>query len=154
MGGGTIYFSHGNSNNINNNNDDNTERHLHPDQKILLDSFLSLLKSCNSEVVMAVCSLHYYYGVASVTIRSALGRALVQIYRDWRDTMYVVLSSARMLAWECPSAFTPFPNVFCEGDGSVVYSAREAGYTLHAGSGARIDQGGSTGAADVHPAQR
>jgi len=50
--------------------------------------------------------------VASIEIRSALGKALVRIYRDRREIMYVVLCSIRMLVWECPSAFTPFLNDF------------------------------------------
>ena len=66
----------------------------------------------NSGVVLGVCSLHYYCGVASIKIRSALGKALVRIYHDRREIQFIVLNSIRMLVWECPSAFTPFLNDF------------------------------------------
>ena len=85
---------------------------LHEDHRLLLRSSLPLLKSRNSGVVLAVCSLHYYCGVASVKVRSALGKALVRIHRDRREIQYVVLTSIRTLVAECPSAFTPFLNDF------------------------------------------
>ena len=85
---------------------------LDEDHRLLLRSSLPLLKSRNSGVVLGVCSLHYYCGVASIKIRSALGKALVRIYHDRREIQFVVLNSIRMLVWECPSAFTPFLNNF------------------------------------------
>lgn len=85
---------------------------LDEDHRLLLRSSLPLLKSRNSGVVLGVCSLHYYCGVASIKIRSALGKALVRIYHDRREIQFVVLNSIRMLVWECPSAFTPFLNDF------------------------------------------
>ncbi len=85
---------------------------LDEDHRLLLRSSLPLLKSRNSGVVLGVCSLHYYCGVASIKIRSALGKALVRIYHDRREIQFVVLNSIRMLVWECPSAFTPFLNSF------------------------------------------
>ena len=85
---------------------------LDEDHRLLLRSSLPLLKSRNSAVVLGVCSLHYYCGVASIKIRSALGKALVRIYHDRREIQFVVLNSIRMLVWECPSAFTPFLNNF------------------------------------------
>ena len=36
---------------------------------------------------MAVCFLQYYCGKASIATRSALGKALVRIYRDRRDSV-------------------------------------------------------------------
>ena len=90
----------------------NEDEHLHEDHRLLLRSSLPLLKSRNSGVVLAVCSLHYYCGVASVKVRSALGKALVRIHRDRREIQYVVLTSIRTLVSECPSAFTPFLNDF------------------------------------------
>ena len=90
----------------------NEDDELHEDHRLLLRSSLPLLKSRNSGVVLAVCSLHYYCGVASVKVRSALGKALVRIHRDRREIQYVVLNSIRTLVSECPSAFTPFLNDF------------------------------------------
>jgi len=85
---------------------------LDEDHKLLLQSSLPLLKSRNSAVVLAVCSLQYYCGVASIKTRSALGKALVRIHRDRREIQYVVLVSIRTLVKECPSAFSPFLNDF------------------------------------------
>ncbi|EED95965.1 beta subunit of clathrin adaptor protein AP3, partial [Thalassiosira pseudonana CCMP1335] len=92
--------------------DDDEDNDLDEDHKLLLDSSFSLLKSRNSAVVLAVCSLHYYCGIASIKIRTALGKALVRIHRDRREIQYVVLVSIRTLVQECPSAFTPFLNDF------------------------------------------
>jgi vesicle coat complex subunit len=92
--------------------DDDEDGDLSEDHKLLLSSSLPLLKSRNSAVVLAVCSLHYYCGIASVKIRTALGKALVRIHRDRREIQYIVLVSIRTLVLECPSAFTPFLNDF------------------------------------------
>lgn len=89
-------------------NDDAEEEGLHEDHRLLLKSSLPLLKSRNAGVVLGVCSLHYYCGVASIRIRSALGKALVRIYHDRREIQFIVLNSIRSLVWECPSAFTPY----------------------------------------------
>ena len=92
--------------------DDEEDSDLSEDHKLLLNSSLPLLKSRNSAVVLSVCSLHYYCGIASVKIRTALGKALVRIHRDRREIQYIVLVSIRTLVLECPSAFTPFLNDF------------------------------------------
>jgi AP-3 complex subunit beta len=81
---------------------------LADDHRLLLRSAMPLLKSRNAGVVFAVCSLLYYCGVASVRVRSAMGKALVRIHRAGREIQYVVLSSIRTLVNECPSAFSPF----------------------------------------------
>lgn len=85
---------------------------LDEDHYLLLKSSLPLLKSRNAGVVLAVCSLQYYCGEASIEIRSMMGKALVRIYHDRREIQYVVLRSIKMLVWECPSAFTPFLHDF------------------------------------------
>jgi AP-3 complex subunit beta len=85
---------------------------LDDDHRLMLRSSLPLLKSRNAAVVMAVCSLHYYCGVSSVKIRSAMGKALVRIHRDRREIQYVVLTSIQTLVQQCPSAFGPFLNDF------------------------------------------
>lgn len=85
---------------------------LDEDHRLLLRSAMPLLKSRNSGVVLAVCSLQYYCGVSSVKVRAAMGKALVRIHRDRREIQYVVLSSIRTLAKECPSAFAPFLHDF------------------------------------------
>lgn len=92
--------------------DEEEDSDLSEDHKLLLDSSLPLLKSRNSAVVLSVCSLHYYCGIASVKIRTALGKALVRVHRDRREIQYIVLVSIRTLVLECPSAFTPFLNDF------------------------------------------
>lgn len=93
--------------------DEDEDDELDDDHRLLLRSSLPLLKSRNSAVVLAVCSLQYYCGVASIRVRSAMGRALVRIYHDKREIQYVVLTSIKTLVKECPSAFTPFlPSFF------------------------------------------
>mmetsp|Transcript_37605 Transcript_37605/g.65975 ORF Transcript_37605/g.65975 Transcript_37605/m.65975 type:complete len:1393 (-) Transcript_37605:32-4210(-) len=92
--------------------DDDEDNDLHEDHKLLLQSSFPLLKSRNSAVVLAACSLHYHCDVASIKIRSALGKALVRIHRDRREIQYIVLVSIRTLVQECPSAFSPFLNDF------------------------------------------
>jgi len=92
--------------------DDDEDSYLDEDHKLLLQSSLPLLKSRNSAVVLAACSLHYHCGLASIKIRSALGKALVRIHRDRREIQYIVLMSIRTLVRECPSAFSPFLNDF------------------------------------------
>lgn len=88
------------------------DEHLDDDHRLLLRTTLPLLKSRNTGVVLAVCSLHYYCGVASIRVRSSLGRALVRIHRDRREIQYAVLTSIHSLVKECPSAFTPFLHDF------------------------------------------
>ncbi|KAL7539414.1 hypothetical protein ACHAXR_009260, partial [Thalassiosira sp. AJA248-18] len=92
--------------------DDDEDNDLDEDHKLLLQSALPLLKSRNTAVVLAACSLHYHCGVASIKTRSALGKALVRIHRDRREIQYIVLVSIRTLVQECPSAFSPFLNDF------------------------------------------
>ncbi|GKY99801.1 hypothetical protein MPSEU_000933900 [Mayamaea pseudoterrestris] len=92
---------------------DSEDSQLDSDHRLLLHSAMPLLKSRNAGVVLAVCSLLYYCGVASVYVRASMGRALVRIHRDKREIQHVVLASIRMLARECPSAFGPFlPDFF------------------------------------------
>ena len=97
-----------NPSNKNHNDKGLEDEHLDEDHRLLLRSTLPLLKSRNSAVVLAVASLHYYCGVASIRVRSSLGKALVRIHRDRREIQYVVLTSIKTLVKECPSAFTPF----------------------------------------------
>eukprot|EP00985_Skeletonema_marinoi_P021036 scaffold12689_cov97-Skeletonema_marinoi.AAC.2 len=92
--------------------DDDEDTDLDEDHRLLLQSSLPLLRSRNSAVVLTVCSLHYYCGVASIKMRAALGKALVRIHRDRREIQYIVLVSIRTLVQECPSAFAPFLNDF------------------------------------------
>lgn len=122
--------------------DDDEDSDLDEDHKLLLQSSLPLLKSRNSAVVLAACSLHYHCDVASIKVsltldlaqfspvcvnhdvlkiffshsreqvRSALGKALVRIHRDRREIQYIVLMSIRTLVQECPSAFSQFLNDF------------------------------------------
>jgi Adaptin N terminal region len=90
------------------NEDAEEDEELDPDHRLLLRSAMPLLKSRNSGVVLAVCSLQYYCGVSSIKVRSSIGKALVRIHRDRREIQYVVLTSIRTMVHECPSAFAPF----------------------------------------------
>jgi len=81
---------------------------LDEDHRLLVQSALPLLKSRNSGVVLAVCSLQYHCGVSSIKVRAAFGKALVRIHRDNREIQFVVLNTIRDLCIECPSAFSPF----------------------------------------------
>ena len=96
------------SNNPLNKNEGNFEE----DHNLILRSALPLLKSRNSGVVLAVCSLHFYCGFSSIEARSTCGKALVRIYRDNREIQYVVLNAIRFLCIQCPSAFAPYLNDF------------------------------------------
>jgi AP-3 complex subunit beta len=154
---------------------------LHEDHRLFLRSSLPLLKSRNSGVVLSVCSLHYYCGVASVKVRSALGKALVRIHRNRREIQYVVLSSIRTLVGECPSAFTPFLNDFfvtvrnssngdrpppkvaticfflthffvATGHGSFLYSNDQTRHSDVSSSGTSLDRGGLERVAYIHSA--
>lgn len=104
---------------------DPEEADLDEDHRLLLASALPLLKSRNAGVVLAVCSLHYYCGVASIRTRKAIGQALVRIHRQPHrsgvggcggggngEIPFVVLSSIRTLVRESPSAFMPFLHDF------------------------------------------
>ncbi|KAL3918272.1 MAG: hypothetical protein SGILL_004315 [Bacillariaceae sp.] len=103
----------GSMNGANDNADDADMKHLDPDHQLLLTSATPLLKSRNAGVVLSVCSLLYYCGISSIRARSAMGKALVRIHRGRREIQYVVLTSIRVLARECPSAFAPFlPDFF------------------------------------------
>ena len=89
------------------------EEDLHEDHRLLLHSVRPLFKSRNAGVVLAVCTLQYYCGVASIPIRKQIGKSLVRIYKSNNkrsiEIQYVVLSSIRQLVQnDCPSAFTPF----------------------------------------------
>lgn len=95
---------------------------LAPDHRLLLTSALPLLKSRNAGVVLGVSALAYYCGVASIPTRVAVGKALVRISRDKREIQFVVLTSIRTLAAECPSAFTPYLSDF-------FISAMDPGFT-------------------------
>jgi AP-3 complex subunit beta len=92
---------------------DEEEADLDDDHRFLLRSAMSLLKSRNAGVVLAVCSLQYYCGVSSIPVRKAVGKALVRIHRaKHSEIQYVVLTSIRKLVQECPSAFAPFLHDF------------------------------------------
>ena len=81
---------------------------LEDDHKLALTSSLPLLKSRNSGVVLAVCSLHYHCGAPSNEERETIGRALVRILRNRPEIQYVVLKSIAVMASERPQMFAPF----------------------------------------------
>jgi AP-3 complex subunit beta len=75
---------------------------LEDDHKLALSSSLPLLKSRNSGVVLAVCSLHYHCGAPTNEERETIGRALVRILRNRPEIQYVVLKSIAVMASERP----------------------------------------------------
>merc|ERR1719409_1647789 len=81
---------------------------LEDDHKLALTSSLPLLKSRNSGVVLAVCSLHYHCGAPTNEERETIGRALVRILRNRPEIQYVVLKSIAVMASERPAMFAPF----------------------------------------------
>ena len=100
---------------------------LEDDHKLALTSSLPLLKSRNSGVVLAVCSLHYHCGAPTNEERETIGRALVRILRNRPEIQYVVLKSIAVMASERPvrrgvriaskSQERP-PSAFSDGDES------------------------------------
>jgi len=104
----TVAGTNTNTNSGQNKAVDMEDDHLDPDHRLLLHSSLPLLKSRNSAVVIGVCALQYYCGVASIKVRTAIGKALVRIHHGRRELQYCVLNAIRCLVGECPSAFSPF----------------------------------------------
>jgi len=72
--------------------------HFDEDHRLLLRSSISLLKSRNSAVVLADCSLHFYCGVSTIKTQSSIGKAIVRIQRDRREISHVVLTCIKSLA--------------------------------------------------------
>eukprot|EP01041_Mallomonas_annulata_P006874 gene6874-13937_t len=85
-----------------------TEGDLDPDHRLILRSSQPLLKSRNSGVVLAVCTLHYYCGAQTGTVSTQIGKALVRILRNPREIQYVVLTCISAMAQERPTMFRPF----------------------------------------------
>lgn len=81
---------------------------LDADHSLLLKTSLSLLKSRNSGVVLAVCTLHHYCGPRTTTTNTQIGKALIRILKNSRETQFVVLSSIKSFAEENPFIFSPF----------------------------------------------
>uniref|UniRef100_A0A7S2SUN3 AP-3 complex subunit beta n=1 Tax=Rhizochromulina marina TaxID=1034831 RepID=A0A7S2SUN3_9STRA len=88
--------------------DQDTDGNLDPDHRLLLRSSLPLLKSRNSGVVLAVCTLHYYCGSQSSSTAASVGKALVRILRNAREIQFVVLKAIATMARERPQIFVPF----------------------------------------------
>eukprot|EP00613_Pedinella_sp_CCMP2098_P062861 CAMPEP_0171985902 /NCGR_PEP_ID=MMETSP0993-20121228/274595_1 /TAXON_ID=483369 /ORGANISM="non described non described, Strain CCMP2098" /LENGTH=1194 /DNA_ID=CAMNT_0012638793 /DNA_START=69 /DNA_END=3654 /DNA_ORIENTATION=- len=85
---------------------------LDPDHRLLLRSSLPLLKSRNSGVVLAVCSLHYYCGTQSSLTGGLVGKALVRILRNAREIQFVVLKTIATMSKDRPQLFVPFMTDF------------------------------------------
>ena len=78
------------------------------DHSLLLKTSLTLLKSRNSCVVLAVCTLHHYCGPSTSITNNQIGKALIRILKNSRETQYVVLSSIKSFAEEKPHIFYPY----------------------------------------------
>jgi AP-3 complex subunit beta len=81
---------------------------LDADHSLLLKTSLSLLKSRNACVVLAVCTLHYYCGPRTSITTAQIGKALIRILKNSRETQFVVLSSIKSFAQETPFIFVPY----------------------------------------------
>lgn len=81
---------------------------LDPDHALLLKTSLSLLKSRNACVVLAVCTLHHYCGPSTRVTSAQVSKALIRILKNSRETQFVVLSSIKSLAQENPGVFAPY----------------------------------------------
>lgn len=92
--------------------DADSEGDLDPDHRLVLKSSLPLLKSRNSGVVLAVCTLHYYCGTQSAATTHLIGKALVRVLRNHREVQFVLLMSINTMARERPDMFRPFLSDF------------------------------------------
>jgi AP-3 complex subunit beta len=81
---------------------------LAPDHSLLLKTSISLLKSRNACVVLAVCTLHHYCGPQTTITNTQIGKALIRILKNSRETQYVVLSSIKTFAQDYPFIFAPY----------------------------------------------
>jgi len=68
-------------------NDDNID----VDHQLVLKSSLPLLKSRNSGVVLAVCTLHYYCGAYNNTTLVLVAKALVRVLRNRREVSVMLV---------------------------------------------------------------
>ena len=89
-------------------NESHYDANLDPDHQLILKSSLPLLKSRNSGVVLAVCTLHYYCGNQQPQTLHKIGKALVRISRNQREVQYVVLHAMNRMARERPHLFRSF----------------------------------------------
>jgi AP-3 complex subunit beta len=81
---------------------------LDPDHRLLLRMSLPLLKSRNTGVVLAVCTLHYHCGVLEGGVGAQLAKAMIRILRSRREIQYAVLRSIIPIVTSRPSMFRPF----------------------------------------------
>eukprot|EP00981_Chlorochromonas_danica_P008375 scaffold2163_cov158-Ochromonas_danica.AAC.10 len=88
------------------------EQDLEEDHQLVLKCSLPLLKSRNTAVVLAVCTLHYYGGLPDGSNGNLLAKALVRIMRNRREVQYVVLNSIQTIARERPHLFRPYLHDF------------------------------------------
>lgn len=95
------------------------DSNLDADHRLILSSSLALLKSRNSAVVLAVCSLHFYCGVigpnSATTVRIA--KAMVRVLRSRREIQFAVLTSIKSMVIEAPWMFSDyFQDFFIKSD--------------------------------------
>jgi AP-3 complex subunit beta len=92
--------------------DADTEGDLDPDHRLVLKSSLPLLKSRNSGVVLAVCTLHYYCGTQSAVTTQQIAKALVRVLRNRREAQFVLLTCINTMARDRPAMFRPYLSDF------------------------------------------
>lgn len=79
---------------------------MDPDHRLLLSAAAPLLQSRNNGVVMAVASLYFY--CAPYADAQRIGKPLVRILKNSRETQYVVLANIATMAATRPELFQPF----------------------------------------------
>jgi AP-3 complex subunit beta len=105
------------------------EGDLDPDHRLVLQSSLPLLKSRNSGVVLAVCTLHHYCGTQSTSTTQQIAKALVRVLRNRREVQYVVLNCICAMARDRPDMFRPFLSDFFAKSTDPVFNR----YVCHKG---------------------
>eukprot|EP01120_Amphizonella_sp_Union-15-10_P017775 TRINITY_DN9994_c0_g1_i1.p1 TRINITY_DN9994_c0_g1~~TRINITY_DN9994_c0_g1_i1.p1 ORF type:complete len:1013 (+),score=198.95 TRINITY_DN9994_c0_g1_i1:103-3141(+) len=83
-----------------------SEESMDPDHRLLLKMALPLLQSRNSGVVLGVASLYFY--LAPAVEAQKVGKSLVRILRNSRETKYIVLSNIATMAVKNPGMFQPY----------------------------------------------
>lgn len=89
-------------------NTDELEGFVDPDHELLLKCSLSLLRSRNAAVVLAVVALHYYCGYYNKNTSEQLAKALLRIMHNRREIQYIVLQSINCIAREQPEVFRAY----------------------------------------------
>eukprot|EP00960_Hanusia_phi_P037298 752853-Hanusia_phi.AAC.2 len=83
--------------------DEDEEPELDPDHAMLLSSTLPLLRSRNAGVVMSVATLFHYLAPRAQVVK--VGKSLVRVLKNNRETQYLVLKNIATLVLSRPEMF-------------------------------------------------